>query len=105
MQEKTYTDFLLEISNLASKLNILSKSGSSVLQEWKKVMRQEFSLKEYQSVSGYFLEVRSVLEKTYDNLAFELVRKIHEAEEFLCDEELNSLRKAVGNDLWQTLLS
>jgi hypothetical protein len=105
MQGKTYTDFLLEINRLASKLGTLSENGSSVLQEWKKVIRQELSLKEYQSASEHFLEVRSVLEKIYDNLAFELVGKIREAEEFLCDEELDNLKKAVGNDLWQILLS
>ena len=105
MQDRMYTDFLLEISRLISKLSTLSENGILVLREWRRVKKQELSLEEYQSAAQYFLENCSVLEETYDKLAFELTRKFHQAEEFLYDEELDRLRKVVGDDLWRTFLS
>ena len=104
MQGKAYTDFLLEISKLTSKLDTLSENSCSALQEWKRVKKRELSLEEYQSVAGHFLDHCSVLEETYDKLMSELIRKFRQAEEFLDDEELDSLRKSVGNDLWRVFL-
>jgi len=92
MQNETYENISSEISELISKLNILSKSGNLLLQE-------------YQSVTGKFLENCAVLKRRYDDLAFELVRKFHEAEEFLNDQELDRLKKAVGSNRWRIFLS
>jgi hypothetical protein len=105
MQNEMYMDFLLEISTLASKLDILSKSASSALQEWNQVKRQSISFKDYIYARGKFIENSSPLERIYDNLAFELIRKVRQAEEFLYDEELNRLKKIVGNDIKQIFLS
>jgi len=92
VQNKTYENISPEISELISKLNILSKSGNLLLQE-------------YQSVTEKFLENCTVLKRKYDDLAFELLRKFHEAEEFLDDQELDKLKKAVGNNRWRIFLS
>lgn len=92
MQNKTYENLFPGISELISKLNIVSKNGNLLLQE-------------YQSATGKFLEDCTVLKRKYDNLAFELLRKFHEAEEFLDDQELNRLKKAVGNNRWRIFLS
>lgn len=105
MQGKMYIDFLLEISILASKLDTLSKSASSALQEWNQVKKQEISFEEYICAKEKFLKHSSPLERIYDNLAFELIRKVRQAEEFLYDEELDRLKKTVGNVVRQIFLS
>jgi hypothetical protein len=105
MQDEMYKDFLLGIRTLASRLNTLSENGSLALQEWKRAKKREFSLEEYQLAEDTIRKDCSTLEEIYGNLIFEVLRKIRQAEEFLSDEELDSLKKVVQHDIQQTFLS
>jgi hypothetical protein len=105
MQGEMYKDFLLGIRALVSRLNTLSENGSLTLQEWKRVKKQEFSLEDYQLAEDTVHKDCSALEDVYGNLLFEVLRKIRQAEEFLNNEELDSLKKAVRYDIQQTFLS
>lgn len=105
LRNKTYIDFLLEIKSLASKLNTISESASLALQGWKEALQQETSFEEYKYAKEEFIKDSSSLEKAYDKLAFELSMKVHQAEEFLYDEELDSLKSTVENDVCHAFLS
>lgn len=105
MRKDMYTDFLVEIKSLASKVDALSENGSLALQEWKKVKKQKLSIEEYKLAEKNFLRNSSPIEKIYDNLIFEVIRKMRQAEEFLYEKELDNLKKAIGNDLWQEMLA
>ena len=66
IQDKTYANFLLEIRNLTSKLNIISESANLALREWKEALGKEISFEEYKHVEEEFIRNGHSLEKIYD---------------------------------------